>query len=94
MGIICAPAGGCSLLRRESFDKVADFTGGLMGFSVMAQQDHPEYLGYHPGAELVFAIVCPLGTPYNRVVEAFSNYLSHFGYKTVQIQLSAYFDDL
>jgi hypothetical protein len=30
-------------------------------------------------AELVFAIVCPLGTPYKRVVEALGNYLGHFG---------------
>jgi deoxycytidylate deaminase len=59
----------------------------------MPQQD-PEYLGYYPGAELVFAIVCPLGTPYGRVVEALSNYLSHFGYKTKKIQVSTYFDDL
>lgn len=59
----------------------------------MAQQD-PEYLGYYPGAELVFAIVCPLGTPYKRAVEALGNYLGHFGYKTVKIQVSDYFDDL
>jgi len=59
----------------------------------MAQQD-PEYLGYHPGAELIFAIVCPLGTPYKRVAEALGNYLSQFGYKTEPIQVSDYFDDL
>src|SRR4051794_6903641 len=59
----------------------------------MGQQD-PEYLGYHPGAGLVFAIVCPLGTPYNRVAEALSNYLRQFGYKTEMIQVSEYFDDL
>lgn len=59
----------------------------------MAPQD-PEYLGYYPGAELVFAIVCPLGTPYNRVIEALGNYLRHFGYKTEKIQVSDYFDDL
>jgi deoxycytidylate deaminase len=59
----------------------------------MEQQD-PEYLGYYPGAELVFAIVCPLGTPYNRVVEALGNYLGHFGYKTKKIQVSDYFNDL
>jgi deoxycytidylate deaminase len=59
----------------------------------MSQQD-PEYLGYYPEAELVFAIVCPLGTPYNRVVEALGNHLGHFGYKTEKIQLSDYFGDL
>jgi deoxycytidylate deaminase len=59
----------------------------------MAQQD-PEYLGYYPDAELVFAIVCPLGTPYRRVVEALGNYLKHFGYKTEKIQVSDYFSDL
>jgi len=59
----------------------------------MAQQD-PEYLGYHPGAELVFAIVCPLGTPYQRVAEALGNYLGQFGYKTETIKVSDYFDDL
>jgi deoxycytidylate deaminase len=64
-----------------------------MCLSFMGHQD-PEYLGYYPGAELVFAIVCPLGTPYNRVVEALSNYLSQFGYTTKRVQLSDYFDDL
>ena len=59
----------------------------------MTQQD-PEYLGFYPGAELVFAIVCPLGTPYNRVVEALVNYLGHFGYQTERIQVSDYFNDL
>jgi hypothetical protein len=59
----------------------------------MAQPD-PEYLGYHPGAELVFAIVCPLGTPYQRVAEALGNYLGQFGYKTETIKISDYFDDL
>ena len=59
----------------------------------MAQQD-PEYLGYHPGAELVFAIVCPLGTPYKRVAEALGNYLGQFGYRTETIKVSDYFDDL
>ena len=59
----------------------------------MSQQDR-EYLGYHPGAELVFAIVCPLGTPYKRVTEALRNYLSQFGYKTETIKVSDYFDDL
>lgn len=59
----------------------------------MAQQD-PEYLGYHPGAELVFAIVCPLGTPYRRVSEALENYLRQFGYKTEPIKVSDYFEDI
>lgn len=59
----------------------------------MAQQD-PAYLRYHPGAELVFAIVCPLGTPYHRVTEALGNWLSQFGYKTETIKVSDYFDDL
>jgi deoxycytidylate deaminase len=59
----------------------------------MAQQD-PEYLGYYPGAELVFAIVCPLGTPYRRLAEALGNYLGQFGYKAETIQISEYFDDL
>jgi deoxycytidylate deaminase len=35
-----------------------------------------------------------LGTPYTRVVEALSNYLGHFGYKTKKIRISDYFDDL
>jgi deoxycytidylate deaminase len=57
-------------------------------------QEHPEYLGYHPGAELVFAIVCPLGTPYKRVAEALGNYLGQFGYRAEAIQVSDYFGDL
>jgi deoxycytidylate deaminase len=59
----------------------------------MARKD-PGYLGYHPGAELVFAIVCPLGTPYKRVVEALGNYLGQFVYRTETIQVSEDFDDL
>jgi deoxycytidylate deaminase len=58
------------------------------------RQQHPEYLGYYPEAELVFGIVCPLGTPYGRVVEAFTNYLRRFGYQTKQIQISDFFNDL
>ncbi len=57
-------------------------------------QLHPEYLGYHPEAELVFAIVCPLGTPYKRLVEALENYLGQFGYDTRKIKVSDYFNDL
>lgn len=59
----------------------------------MAQQDQ-DYLGYFPEAELVFAIVCPLGTPYNRVVEALKNYLRQFGYEAKAVRLSEYFNDL
>ena len=59
----------------------------------MHDQD-PEYLGYHPGAELVIAIVCPLGTPYSRVVDTLTNYLRQFNYKAKAIRLSEYFDDL
>jgi deoxycytidylate deaminase len=54
----------------------------------------PEYLGYYPGAELVFAIVCPLGTRYERVVEALGNYLKHFNYEAKNVHVSQYFDDL
>jgi hypothetical protein len=52
------------------------------------------YLGYFPDAELVFGIVCPLGTPYDRVVDTLSNYLAHFGYKANPIKLSTFFSDL
>jgi deoxycytidylate deaminase len=57
-------------------------------------EQEPQYLGYYPGAELVFAIVCPLGTPYNRVVEALSNFLGHFRYQTHKVQVSDFFNDL
>jgi deoxycytidylate deaminase len=62
--------------------------------NVLMAESAPEYLGYYPGAELVFAIVCPLGSPYNRVVEALQNYLVQFNYKVKRVQLSDYFDDL
>ena len=52
------------------------------------------YLGYFPDAELVFGIVCPLGTPYQHVAETLSNYLSHFGYQPNPIKLSSFFADL
>ena len=60
----------------------------------MMKQSDPEYLGYYPEAELVLAIVCPLGTPYGRVVETLGNYLGQFGYKNSPIKISEYFDDL
>ncbi len=52
------------------------------------------YLGYYPEAELVLAIVCPLGTAYERCVETLENYLGQFGYQASRVRLSDFFDDL
>ncbi|MBI3684406.1 MAG: cytidine deaminase [Acidobacteria bacterium] len=52
------------------------------------------YLGYYPEAELVLAIVCPLGTAYERCVETLENYLAQFGYQAHRVRLSDFFDDL
>jgi deoxycytidylate deaminase len=54
-----------------------------------AEQDH--YLGYYPTAELVFAMVCPLGADYHPVVTAIGDYLSQFGYHPNVIRISDLF---
>lgn len=59
----------------------------------MAYQD-ADYLGYYPDAELVFAIVCPLGVQHARTAQTLANYLSQFGYSTTSIRLSEHFADL
>ncbi len=43
---------------------------------MMANQEH--YLGYYPSAELVFALVCPIGTDYHVVARTLQNYLEQF----------------
>ncbi len=53
-----------------------------------------EYLGYYPDAELVLAVVCPIGTPYKPVTDALSDYLRHFGYQTELIKVSDFFEEL
>jgi len=52
------------------------------------------YLGFYPEAELVLAIVCPLGAAYDRCVETLENYLGQFGYEASKVRLSDLFDDL
>jgi len=53
------------------------------------------FLGYHPDAELVFGIVCPLGTDHHNLVQSLSDYLlNHFGYTTHLIRLSDRFPAL
>lgn len=51
-------------------------------------------LGYHPEAELVFGVTCPLGVNYRPVLDSFKNYLEQFGYKYNEIKISNAFDDL
>lgn len=53
-----------------------------------------EFLGYYPEAELVFALVCPLGAEHSAVAKTLENYLAHFGYKANQIRLSDLFEGL
>jgi deoxycytidylate deaminase len=60
---------------------------------VTPQPEEP-YLGYYPDAELVIALVCPLGTAYKRVVETLENYLGQFKYRVNVIRLSELFEDL
>jgi len=57
------------------------------------QLDEP-YLGYYPHAELVFAVVCPLGTEHRLPVASLKNYLGQFGYATNHIQISDLFQSL
>jgi hypothetical protein len=59
----------------------------------MAEPDEP-FLGYYPEAELVFALVCPLGAEHTAVVATLKNYLAQFGYETNLIRLSDLFGDL
>ncbi|MGI9075223.1 MAG: anti-phage dCTP deaminase [Bryobacteraceae bacterium] len=58
------------------------------------RQTQESYRGYYPDAELVLALVCPVGTAYRRVVEALQDYLGQFKYKTNVIHLSEFFEDL
>ena len=58
-----------------------------------APHDEP-YLGYYPDAELVFAIVCPLGTDHRKVVDTMINYLKQFGYVENRIHLTDLFPEL
>ena len=60
----------------------------------MDQQVQEAYRGYYPDAELVLALVCPVGTAYKRVVETLKDYLSQFKYQSNVIHLSGYFEDL
>lgn len=50
--------------------------------------------GYHPGAELVSGIVCPLGADHEKAVSTFSNYLQHYNYRANPIRLSVLFREL
>lgn len=60
---------------------------------VMAGSDNSSF-GYYPEAELVFALVCPLGAEHSVVVETLRNYLAQFGYQTNSIRLSDLFGDI
>ena len=52
-------------------------------------------LGHHPDAELIFAVVCPLGTDHRKMVESLAQYLrNHFGYATNIVRLSDRFPAL
>jgi hypothetical protein len=60
----------------------------------MSSEPEEPYLGYYPDAELVVALVCPLGTAYQRVVETLENCLGQFKYRANVIRLSELFEDL
>lgn len=59
----------------------------------MLEPNEP-FLGYYPEAELVFALVCPLGADHTSAVATLKNYLQQFGYATNTIRLSDLFGDL
>ena len=52
------------------------------------------YLGFHPDAELVVALVYPIGTEHKNVLSTIDNYLQQFGYKNNHVRLSPLFDEL
>ena len=54
----------------------------------------PSSLGFYPNAEIVFALVCPLGIDYMPVVQAMRDYLGQVGYSANVIKLTEYFSDL
>lgn len=63
----------------------------MVAFAVaMAEQNDP-ILGYFPEAELVLALVYPLGTQHTGLEGTIKDYLDQFGYKTNIIRLSNYF---
>ncbi len=59
----------------------------------MAEIDDP-ILGYFPDAELVIALVCPLGTERIGLEATLKDYLGQFGYETNPIRLTKIFPDL
>lgn len=52
------------------------------------------FLGYYPEAELVFALVCPLGAEHKTVTDTLQMYIKRFKYGTNQLRLSEFFPDL
>jgi deoxycytidylate deaminase len=62
--------------------------------SQMTNPTNPLYLGYYPEAELVVALVCPLGTNYERCTKSLEECFAQFRYRTHLFRLSDYFDDL
>ncbi len=52
------------------------------------------YLGHYPEAELVFGLVCPLGTEHKNLVGTMQNYLQQFTYRVNHIKLSDLFEEL
>lgn len=56
----------------------------------MAEKNDP-ILGYFPAAELVFALVYPIGTQHTGLEGTIKDYLGQFGYQTNIIRLSNYF---
>lgn len=45
-----------------------------------------------PSSELVFGVVCPIGTNHQAFVTALGNHLGQFGYRLNQVRLSDHFD--
>lgn len=52
------------------------------------------YLGFYPDAELVLALVCPVGVDHSRITDTIRNRLRQFGYETNSIRLSDWFPAL
>lgn len=56
----------------------------------MSAPEQP-YLGFYPDAELVLALVCPVGADHSRITDTIQNRLRQFGYETNSIRLSDWF---
>lgn len=58
------------------------------------KEPNEPFLGYYPAAELVFALVCPVGVEHGKVSNTLINYLRQFGYEAKILRISDLFPTL